>query len=337
MGNLNFPFGIEETQTELGSKPRPVMASEAMIPPGSNPIVPKPLDSFTKLNSNVYIHEPPPNAQQGSNGSIDQHIHQSDAPHLILLFTWMGAAPKHIAKYTSTYIKLFPSSTIVLVRTQLFDMMSLPTSILHRRYTPALQRLLKVAKSSGTGKPCVLAQTFSNGGAFAFLNFARFYRQMTGHSLPISALILDSGPAIGNIPRSVAAIMAPIPRNPILWYPVLLWLNIMLRVLFWKDRVLGRKSIVRRTYLALAERGLLPPGVPRLYVYSLADKMVDWREVEAHARMAEENGQTGRVELVRFERSEHVAHVKEDAGRYWSAVQRTWEGRKKDDSEASGL
>lgn len=97
--------------------------------------------------------------------------------------------------------------------------------------------------------------------------------------------------------------------------------------------MLGRKSIVRRTYMALTEKGLLPAGVPRLYLYSLADKMVDWKEIEAHARMAEENGASGKIELVRFERSEHVAHVREDAGRYWRSVQRAWEERKTDGEE----
>jgi hypothetical protein len=310
------------------------MASETIIPSGSNSIISQPLESFTKLNPNVYVHEPTPNAQQDSSRTIDQHASpptQSEAPHIILLFTWMGAAPKHIAKYTSTYFKMFPTSPIIMIRTQLFDIMCVPTFIQRLRYAPALNKLLSISNTYSS--PRVLVQTFSNGGAFAFLSFARFYKALTGSPPPISALILDSGPAIGNIPRSVAAIMAPIPRNPILWYPALFWLNVMLRVLFWKDRMLGRKSIVRRTYLALTEKGLLPAGVPRLYLYSLADKMVDWKEIEAHARMAEENGASGKIELVRFENSEHVAHVREDAGRYWRSVQRAWEERKTDGEE----
>lgn len=102
------------------------------------------------------------------------------------------------------------------------------------------------------------------------------------------------------------------------------------------DKLLRRKSIVRRTYLGLNEPALLPSGVPRLYLYSKADKMVDWREVEEHARSAEECGASGRTELVRFERSEHVSHVREDAVRYWDAVRKCWEDRKSPDMNGAG-
>lgn len=309
------------------------MASE-VIPSGANPIIPAPLESFRKLTPRVYLHEGAPKPQNANHHDANSHVNEHnsiDPPDLILLFTWMGAAPKHIAKYTSTYIKLYPHTPIILIRTQLFDIMCLPIFMLRRRYAPALQKLFSTFEQA-SGKPRVLAQTFSNGGAFAILNFARFYHALTGQPPPISALILDSGPAIGNINRSVSAIMAPIPRTPILWYPALISLNVFLRALLYKDRLMKRKSIVRRTYIGFNEKGLLPDGVPRLYIYSLADKMVDWREVEAHARLAEKNGVVapGKVELCRFEGSEHVAHIREDAGKYWRAVGRVWEMRKRD-------
>jgi hypothetical protein len=310
------------------------MASVA-IPSGSNPIIPRPLESFKKLSARVYFHEAIPESNKAANGVISTRSRSqrtsNEAPNVIILFTWMGAAPKHIAKYTSTYTKLYPHTPIILIRTQLFDIMSLPTSILRRRYAPAFQKLFSISSQSSE-TPRVLAQTFSNGGAFALLNFARFYRALNGQPPPISALILDSGPAIGNIKRSVAAIMAPVCQNPLVWYPVFFGITFLLRLLFWKDRLLGRKSIVRRTYLGMNEKGVLPEGVPRLYIYSLADSMVDWKEVEAHARVAEEDegiSGSGKVELCRFEGSEHVAHLREDAGKYWDAVQRRWEGRKK--------
>lgn len=93
--------------------------------------------------------------------------------------------------------------------------------------------------------------------------------------------------------------------------------------------VFGLKTVVRRTYLELNEPGLLSNGVPRLYLYSKADKLVDWREVEAHARSAEERGASGKTELVRFETSEHVAHIREDAEKYWDAVRVCWENRRR--------
>jgi len=250
--------------------------------------------------------------------SIPSGIPADKVPHLIILCAWMGATAKVIAKYTAVYMKLFPSTPIILIRTELFDIMALPPLFLSRRYSPALDILFRISHSNPS--PRIIAQTFSNGGVFALSNFARFYYRLTGSPPPISALILDSGPGIGNIERSVAAIMLQMPRNPLLWYPALLWLNVVLRVLYWAGRALGQKSVVRRMYLALNQKGVLPPSVRRLYLYSLSDQLVDWREVEAHARTAEESGVAAEVTMVRFEKSAHVAHIKEDPGKYWGAI-----------------
>ncbi len=38
------------------------------------------------------------------------------APRLIFLASWMGARDSHMAKYTVKYRELFPTSTIVLVK-----------------------------------------------------------------------------------------------------------------------------------------------------------------------------------------------------------------------------
>ena len=298
------------------------------------------LESFNKLSFGVYFHVGeaetgaatttwPQNKinSEPSTRSGEKH----DAPNMILLFTWMGAEPKHIAKYTSTYIKLFPTASIILIRAHVFDIIFLPFTTLKRRYELALAKVLSLSQTSKKNNTelRILAQAFSNGGAFTFLHFARFYYSTVGSVPPINALIFDSGPAIGDYARGVAALMAPVPRSPIVRYPVLFLLNVLLGLLWASNTVLGRKTAIRRTYFELNELGLLPNGVPRLYLYSKADKLVDWQEVEAHARNAEENGASGKTELVRFERSEHVAHIREDAKKYWDAVRVCWENRKR--------
>jgi len=313
------------------------MASTA-LPRWSGATASDPLGSFNKLSPSVYFHvgEVETGAttaahQNNINSELTTRRNQKhDAPNAILLFAWMGAEPKHIAKYTSAYIKLFSTASIILIRTNLFDILFLPSTTLKRRYETALAKILSLSQTSKRNdtEPRVLAQAFSNGGAFAFLHFTHFYHALAGSAPPIDALILDSGPAIGDYARGVAAIMALAPTSPVVRYPVLFLLNVLLRLLWVRDTVLRRKTVVRRTYFELNEPGLLPNGIPRLYLYSKADKMVDWREVEAHARNAEESGASGKAELVRFERSEHVAHIREDAGKYWNAVRVCWESRK---------
>ena len=63
-------------------------------------------------------------------------------------------------------------------------------------------------------------------------------------------------------------------------------------------------------------------AVPRLYLYSRADSMVGVEEVEEHAEIA--RGKGWDVTKVRFEKSAHCSHVREDEGRYWGAVMEAW-------------
>lgn len=72
----------------------------------------------------------------------------------------------------------------------------------------------------------------------------------------------------------------------------------------------------------LNDEDMFDNGVPRVYLYSRADQMVGWEEVEGHAAVARSTGWD--VEIVRFEGSAHCGHVREDKGRYWGAVLEAW-------------
>ncbi len=60
----------------------------------------------------------------------------------------------------------------------------------------------------------------------------------------------------------------------------------------------------------------------RLYVYSTGDDMVRWQDVEEHAEEAREKGYA--VDLEKFGKSGHAAHLILDPERYWRAVERVW-------------
>lgn len=68
---------------------------------------------------------------------------------------------------------------------------------------------------------------------------------------------------------------------------------------------------------------LLRLEAPRCYLYSEADEIVGWEDVEKHATQAEQKGWSVRRE--KFHRSPHVSHLKEDEERYWSTVKAVWE------------
>jgi hypothetical protein len=61
----------------------------------------------------------------------------------------------------------------------------------------------------------------------------------------------------------------------------------------------------------------------RLYIYSVADVVIAWEDVEKHANEAEERGE--RVEREKWVDTEHLAHMPDDGQRYWGAVRRIWE------------
>ena len=64
--------------------------------------------------------------------------------------------------------------------------------------------------------------------------------------------------------------------------------------------------------------------VRRVYIYSPADELTDWKDVEAHAAEAKSKGCS--VALEKYERSAHVSHMRKDENRYWEIVRKTIEG-----------
>jgi len=104
-------------------------------------------------------------------------------PEFIFLFTWTRAQPHHIAKYTSGYTKLFPSSPIMAIKELLYR-----TSAKKQRFLiPAILTILSSHPDSN-----FLVHCFSEGGAHKSVQFAKAFLKATGRCLPVSALCLDS-------------------------------------------------------------------------------------------------------------------------------------------------
>ena len=85
----------------------------------------------------------------------------------------------------------------------------------------------------------------------------------------------------------------------------------------------GSETIVDTVRRGLNDAELLPVEAVRLYVYSTADKLIQWQDVEAHAREAEAKGY--KVQMVKYLDSPHAAHLLHDEKRYWSAVTGLWD------------
>jgi hypothetical protein len=242
----------------------------------------------------------------------------------------MGARDQHIAKYVAPYQALFPTSPILLLRSE-------PSHFLHPRGTarelaPAIPFVLSIfpelsettpaaCTPARVQQPQLLIHAWSNGGTACLYNL-RLALPTT--RLPPYTLVLDSTPGTFRYRSSYLAFTTGL-KGPAKW--LVAPLMHLLCAWFWFVHVLigrGQTGPLARMRRALNDDAAKAAEVRRTYVYGEGDRLVDWRDVEAHAEAAEQKGFAVRRE--RFEGGEHVAHVRADPARYWRVVKETWEG-----------
>ncbi|KAE8857044.1 hypothetical protein PTNB29_08111 [Pyrenophora teres f. teres] len=278
-------------------------------PPPQPP--PTPLSDFQKIGYNTYLHTPP--TYHTTNPA-------PTPPPLILLFTWNAAAAKHIAKYTLTYQSLFPTSRILLIRCFTQDIFR-SSAAYATLLTPAIDL---VAEHTGSGGE-VLVHSFSNGGGNQVNEFAKAWKKRFGQDgkMPMRVQIMDSSPTKAPWMKSHAAISAGLPRTLFWkWFGGVL-VHLLLVCTYLADLVMRRENKMVVLCRQLNDEDVFDRRVPRVYLYSKADQMVGFEEVEAHAEEARAKG--WEVDKVVFEKSAHCGHVREDEGRYWKAVLGAWE------------
>ncbi|KAK0612032.1 hypothetical protein B0T14DRAFT_393554, partial [Immersiella caudata] len=251
-------------------------------------------------------------------------------PDLILITSWTGALPKHIAKYTLSYNQLYPGVPLMVITTTIWDLAlhTLDTKI--KSVGPAAEYML------GTKREKILLHAFSEGGAHKAVCLARAYLLAAaaaggeghGKKLPIRAFVFDSTPGTPRYASNVAAFKRSLPRNPAaraLGLPIgasVLGVTWVLFIVF----VGYENNLISETRRALNDEGLWVDvrGAPRTYLFSERDDLINWRDVERHGvESAEKLGV--RSLLVRFRMSGHCGHARGNEGVYWGAVRRTWE------------
>ncbi|KAN0074837.1 Eukaryotic protein of unknown function (DUF829) domain containing protein [Elaphomyces granulatus] len=266
---------------------------------------------FVGLSPTTFYRIPPDNAKS-SGASIAKE------PHLILLASWLNASPRHVAKYTAGYQKLFPTSRILLVTTSTIHFLIQPTSQRINEFEPALGILENIQPQEE-----ILLHSFSSGGATAVFLIAKTYQTRTGQPLPISKAIFDSSPGTAGYASTVRAFSVTLPKNIIAWGIGAAFLRVLFGIWFFVETVTARENIVDVVRKGLNNEKLFAAKVARLYIYSRKDEMIRWQDVEAHADEAHAKGY--KVEKVRYLDSVHAGHLLQDEGRYWSAVTRLWD------------
>lgn len=284
------------------------------------------------------------------------------AGQLIIVCTWLGAARKHIIKYTTTYQSLAPEARILLIES---DVQIITSSYKKQREAikPAVSAVLDILAESGyhalpsgktlpvepsnkvrpqsstsssttttETKPKILLHMFSNGGTNSATQFLIVLQERVGGPLPLAGMLFDSCPAKGTYWKSHNAMVLSLrPKDAVSRIMGAVIVHCILIMLYtWiacgND---NPATLMRRTLL---DDGLLTGSSSfrdnvkgrACYLFSEADEQVDWLDIKDHAEEARRKGWL--VEEVVFEGSGHCAHFSSDGERYTEAMKGMWLG-----------
>lgn len=270
-----------------------------------------PLHEFEKLNDFVSLyrvlnHDKKTRSQTTSPSS----------PSLILFCSWVGAAPKHIAKYTNGYKDVFPHASILLVQSKVSSMFA------QSDISPAFDTLNSFTGSdtrvTDQPKASIVLHAFSNGGANNAVLLATHFRKQGGY-LPLDRIILDCCPGRPEASAIARAITLSMPNHYLLRTTSYYFFLVAMAIFALVVRTLGVEDIITRIRRTLTDPMVFSKCTPRLYLYSKADTMVRFEDVHQHAEDARENGYESIREEV-FESAAHCALLNEDSKRYWKIV-----------------
>ena len=271
-----------------------------------------------QLSPFIYRYEPPV-LKAGSEHSKD--------PSIIILTTWMSASPLHITKYLVGYQTYYPGSLVLLIRSSPSDMILPSKGAQKRGIVPAAEAILSHldlgSDRRDSTNPEILLHIFSNGGCYQACNLIRTYQQISSNAFPQFVTIFDSCPGRATVVRSIRALSAPLPSNPAFRALPLLLIYIVV-LSYWIIHVpFGITDPIEHLRRSLYDSVLMASEKRRCYIYSEADQMVDFNDVESHAQEAVRRGLV--VDTEKFEGSAHCAHIRVGGGlRYWDIVRKTW-------------
>lgn len=275
---------------------------------------PRPPRIFERLSPCVVLSSPV---------LLQPGVHREE-PELVIICTWMGAAPRHIRKYAQHYSETYPYASILITTTSVPDMIGRPDSHQARRLRPAIDRIKRtVAEAAATcRKPRILLHILSNGGSHTACEIAETYMKELGGPLPVTAMVLDSCPGSGDYRRCIRAIGLNLPKSPLVRFFGLIATYVAVSFVWVLTHLLGRDNSMDGARRRLNDNQLFDLRAPRLYAYSSADQIVGYDVVEEHAAQALKRGWT--VVEMTFEHSSHCCLVRDNALLYWRAISGIW-------------
>lgn len=253
------------------------------------------------------------------------------SPKLVVIASWMGADDTDIAQYINGYQKMYPALWILLVKSPFRWYYCSPRTC-RRDIAPAAEVIRNICSYSVDDTPQMIIHIFSNGGSCTVYTLYDLYWELMALCLPLAnkndallpphLTIYDSAPGGWTYTGSTTAILSSLSTR---WRRVLLFPFVHL---------LGLWCTFKYKILEVREEGalwssahndtVLVREIGRSYIYSEADRVTDYRDVERHAKQAKAKGFTVLHRQKHID-SGHVAHVKKYPFAYWKAVKESWE------------
>lgn len=247
-----------------------------------------------------------------------------NGPDLIIICAWFRALSKYTAKYLATYHNRYPDVQILLLRSNIGDMQHTPYSTQRTRMLPVVRIIESLPPhNNDPNKKKILLHIFSNGGSNSAVQLASAWQKRHSSPLPVSAMVLDSAPGSSSLSLAAKAITSSFPAQHRWWVTIAVYLFVLPLIALPAFVPGGGGYLIDVLRARLNDPECFPRGAGRVYMASPGDELVLMADVEAHCKGAREAG--FEAEVVRFEGSGHVGHVREDGGRYWGGVWGLWE------------
>ncbi|KZL82554.1 paxu protein [Colletotrichum incanum] len=253
-----------------------------------------------------------------------------DHPRVVIVYAWGDAIPKHVAKYTDGFRKLFQHARQIVVLAPILKAMRQDLETRADNMKPIINLAYPGADSATTNpnEDAVLLHVMSNTGGINYAGTLYAYQQKYGRAMPHRLSIYDSTPGsvvltIDNLKRWSLA-MALGTAN---WFP---WPFVMTQCIMGVflllnqayEYLIGRESAPVFSVKAIGDPRYVSKGSRKLFLYSKEDPLIGWKDIEQN--MAESKVKGYAYNAVIFEGSGHVGHMRMFPDKYWGAIADAW-------------
>ncbi|ESP05223.1 hypothetical protein LOTGIDRAFT_75744, partial [Lottia gigantea] len=218
---------------------------------------------------------------------------------VVLLLGWAGSLDKHLAKYSAIY----EQRRCITVR------YTAPSKYLyfnHGKLARLAKGVLDTLYDRNLEDHPIFIHMFSNGGCYVYYNICHLvHNDSKYHNLRIEGSIFDSAPGKRRILKAAKAFMAMFKVNFVLKYLLGLVVVAYLLVSCFIFRLMNLGS--SKTGFLLYESIQQDPGRwPQMFLYSVADEIVSYKDIEQMAKSRKKVGV--QVTTNCWNDSPHVAH-----------------------------